>query len=150
MASRRTGPAWVRERAGCVVPGVGPGAEAVEVGRWRGVCWQPGVLRGAVSLGPGCLMLTYWWFLVSWSWSWSWSTISPGRASRGSCQSFTWVETGYCCPRHSLICAWRALGRTRALLHSCPRLGPAGQWEAAARVSGSAAVTPGRTRLPAG
>ena len=25
--------------------------------------------------------------------SWSWSTISPGRASRGSCQSFTWVET---------------------------------------------------------
>ena len=21
-------------------------------------------------------------------------TISPGRASRGSCQSFTWVETG--------------------------------------------------------
>ena len=56
----------------------------------------------------------------------------------------------YCCPRHSLICAWRALGRARECQHACPRLGPAGQWEAAARVSGVAAVTPGRTRLPVG
>ena len=24
--------------------------------RWRGVCWQPGVLRGGIS-GPGCLVL---------------------------------------------------------------------------------------------
>ena len=35
--------------------------------------------------------------------SWSWSTISPGRASRGSCQSFTWVETGYFCPRRKCL-----------------------------------------------
>ena len=30
---------------------------------------------------------------------WSGGTISPGRASRGSCQSFTWVETDLLLPQ---------------------------------------------------
>ena len=59
-ASKRTGPGCKGALGVCQASceALGPGAVLwlvpMEVCRWRGVCWQPGVLRGASSLGPGC------------------------------------------------------------------------------------------------
>ena len=77
-----------------------------------------------------------------------WCDKFPGRASRGSCQFGTWVRTDSCCPKLSFICAWRP-GPDLCTPARMPRAGPCQPIrEAAARVSDSAAVTPGRTRSP--
>ena len=53
-ASRRTGACVGALGALCL--GVGLGAEAVEVCRWRGVCWQPGVLQSLWALAVSMLL----------------------------------------------------------------------------------------------